>query len=818
MARVRKIYLGGARPGWSGNPNESDDESSLGRYVTALTPFEDSLESSQSSQPSVPASAKSSVRGDSWETSNPSSGTAASNAASGSAQQQQQQQKQQQSDYFKPRADPTRDIVLPEGSVRRPTVPQSAAERRQQQQQQDDEIAPAAPHVAALEKSQAQARAHFQQQQQQQQQQARGVTDGGFIPTNKVHVTSQKRATTDAEIRYARRKLTAQKYGVTLGLVGINAFFIFACWYWPRYYYAYLPFISFPLALNCIMIASLLLFKLRNTVSPERVIEPGHLEDLVMIMPCYNETLDECTRSLDSLVDQVGIEDHRRCIMVVCDGRVKGPGMEKTTAGYLMEDIFTHKARHERIRDAYRGWDGTSMHVEVARGLYKGVPYYCIVKEQNQGKRDSLIVVRSFLYKYNHRREYPDMIFSRSFFGSMSGWLEAEVAMDRVDHLVGMDADTVFDKGCIAELLKESKYADTVGVCGYVAVDFTSSRWNLWSLYQHAEYSIAQGLRRLHQSVVTKKVSCLPGCCQLLKICDYTCGDLVLGEMFGYHPAPTDGMLKQIRATASEDRNHVCLMLTTHPKAQTRQALWARAYTDVPHSWSVFLSQRRRWSLGATSNDLLLFTSWHCQWFERILAFCNVMVWTLSVFIVTAIGSMIVAFISQPWWIILAFASIMIIPLTYYIIMALWLPSNTRESFQYLAGLAIFTVCGPFLNLAVLVFSVHNMDSFGWGKTRVVITEDANDAGADADGEKTPNKTDATTTTGTGSGSGSVDEAAAVAGRNGGVLNGETTTGDSTAKKSGSVDSSDKTDANFDEEANIGLGRPQQSAPASNRL
>lgn len=169
----------------------------------------------------------------------------------------------------------------------------------------------------------------------------------------------------------------------------------------------------------------------------------------------------------------------------------------------------------------------------------------------------------------------------------------------------------------------------------------------------------------------------------------------------------------------------VCLMLTTHPEAQTRQALRAMAFTDVPHSWSVFLSQRRRWSLGATSNDLLLFTSRHCQWFERILALCNVMVWTLSVFIVAAIGCMIVAFMSQPWWIILAFASIMIVPLLYYLVMAVWLPRTMRERVQYLAGLGMFVVLGPFLNLFVLVFSVYNMDSFGWGKTRVVVPDDA---------------------------------------------------------------------------------------------
>ncbi|KAG4280076.1 hypothetical protein FPRO06_11409 [Fusarium proliferatum] len=543
----------------------------------------------------------------------------------------------------------------------------------------------------------------------------------------RVEIDSESQNLDEYLRQYGQRKVTRQKHIMTAFLISVNFMFIFASWWWPRYYYVYIPFISFPLVLNCIMIASIICFTLKNLISAEKIIEPGHLEDLIMIMPCYNETLEECTKSLDSLVDQVGIDNHKRGIMVICDGRVRGPGMEKTTAQYLNEDIFVEQLHREKITRAYRAWDGQAMDVEISWGYYKGIPFYCIVKEQNQGKRDSLIVIRSFLYKFNIRNTNPTTIFSSQLLLSMTDWLTQEVKVNQVDHLIGMDADTIFDKVCISELLKESKYPNTVGVCGYVAVDFKDGNWNLWSIYQNAEYTIAQGLRRLHQSIATKKVSCLPGCCQLLKICDMTCGDKVLVELFGYYPRPLDGMITRIRATASEDRNHICQLLTTFPEAQTRQALRARAYTDVPHSWSVFLSQRRRWTLGATSNDLLLTTARHCQWWERILAFSNVLTWCLNVFVIASIGCMIVAFMHQPWWIIMAFAGIMIVPLIYYVIIAVWLPQSMLERFQYLLGLFIFVVLGPFLNIAVMVFAVFNMDSFGWGKTRKVIAETAED-------------------------------------------------------------------------------------------
>jgi len=403
----------------------------------------------------------------------------------------------------------------------------------------------------------------------------------------------------------------------------------------------FLPLITLTVALNTIMIFSVILFRLKRLCLPEKKIKPENPENIVYVVPCYNETPEELTRSLDSLVNQKGIEQHRKSIIIVCDGRVRGPGMSKTTAESLFEDILIVRTSRRRVASAYYGWTHEMLNVMTQTGTYKGIPYFCIVKLQNQGKRDSLVCVRSFLYNFNIRHQRPSARFSPEFFGEMTAFLQYDSQMEMVDVLVGMDADTVFDDSCVSELLKESRYPGTVGVCGYVAVDFQSRPFGLWSLYQSTEYTISQALRRLHQSTVTKKVSCLPGCCQLLKICEETCGNRILYDLFGYCPKPTDGMLKHIRATASEDRNHVCLMLSTYPKAQTRQALRANAYTIVPQTWSVFLSQRRRWTLGATSNDLFLAFAPGVQWFERILAISNCLVWFVNIFVLASIANLI---------------------------------------------------------------------------------------------------------------------------------------------------------------------------------
>jgi chitin synthase len=272
-------------------------------------------------------------------------------------------------------------------------------------------------------------------------------------------------------------------------------------------------------------------------------------------------------------------------------------------------------------------------------------------------------------------------------------------------------------------------------------VDFKNNNWNLWRLMQHAAYIISQGLPRLHQSMVTHKVSCLPGCCQLIKICEETCGDEVLRHRFGRCPKPDDSMLKHLRASYSEDRNHVCNLLTARPHVQTRQALGALAITDVPTSFSVFLSQRKRWSLGATVNDLFLLTSKGTQWFERIRAFSNVLTWFHDIFILGSIAGLVVTatrkyttlkvtytaklVLDVPWFITTSFMAGVLIPYIYMLTLVAWFPKTTKSKFQYLAGIAIYWIVGPFLTVTILLYSLWHLNHFAWGKTRKVVFEES---------------------------------------------------------------------------------------------
>lgn len=83
----------------------------------------------------------------------------------------------------------------------------------------------------------------------------------------------------------------------------------------------------------------------------------------------------------------------------------------------------------------------------------------------------------------------------------------------------------------------------------------------------------------------------------------------------------------------------------------------------------------------------------------------------------------------------MVFASVMIIPLLYYLSLVFWLTKTSLQRRQFLVGLAMFTLLGPFLNISVTLYAIIYMDNFGWGKTRKVIEETETGEAEEADAQ-----------------------------------------------------------------------------------
>jgi chitin synthase len=455
--------------------------------------------------------------------------------------------------------------------------------------------------------------------------------------------------------------------------------------------------------------------KLYHLIKRTKLPQVNDTKSIAYLVPCYNESRAELSKTIDSLINQDNMQLHKRMLFIVCDGRVKGARTEKSTDLILKEDILTN-CISIKLQRAYKCWNDTFMNIELLYGQYNGFPVMCIIKDVNMGKRDSLVLVRDLLYTFSHKRVSTRT--ADAFFALFKNECYSNGIL-KFDYVIGTDADTVFDKDCSSNLLNEIDWdPNTHGVVGFVDVSPECSKWSFWTIYQYTEYITAQYLRRLQQSLVTKKVSCLSGCVQILRVSKETCGSAIL-KAFNYLPSKTENVIRHVRSFASEDRNHVCLFLHMYPYVRTRQCLQAIAYTTVPMDFKVFRSQRRRWSLGATCNDLLLTYKSGINLYERIGAVFNVITFSLNVFIFVSTVIFLKSLFTAPSMMMLYLSTVLIVPWLYNFSLIFWYPfKNVTERIRFFIGLLMYLMICPVMNLIITVYSIFNVDCFKWGKTR----------------------------------------------------------------------------------------------------
>ncbi len=498
--------------------------------------------------------------------------------------------------------------------------------------------------------------------------------------------------------------ITNQKYLIILFLLSINALLSGTFIYFEDKWFIFIIFLALASGINSLNSFLLLGKKICNHNLPE-VTEPSNY---IYVVPCYNESDEEIANTIDSIVNQRTVRNDKRMLVIICDGKVKGVDNEESTDQILL-NIFGKPTMTHEIK--YLTRENTINLVHIYNGIYKDLPYILLIKELNAGKRDSLILIRQACYCFNINFYNDEVslklseIFKKYF--------------NYIDYIIGTDADTILDNNCSYELIKSISQDNVYGCVGYVDINNTNS---IYSIYQYGEYMFSQCLKRQAQSILTQKVNCLSGCNQILKVCEETCGFDIL-KKFNYCPLENDNIFTKIRSIASEDRNHICLMLSDYPYVKTVQNLNAIAYTNVPTSLKVFLSQRRRWSLGANSNDMLLLYLPNINNYERFCSFINIITYMLSPFIFIATIIFIKSIIQNPSFLMLYLSTIMIIPFTYGLLIPIFIkPMVCKNAMFYYFSYLFYIIFGSFVNLTIYLYSICTMDIIKWGKTRQIIS------------------------------------------------------------------------------------------------
>jgi len=238
-------------------------------------------------------------------------------------------------------------------------------------------------------------------------------------------------------------------------------------------------------------------------------------------VPAYTEGEDSLRKALDSLT-ALEYDNKRKLICVICDGMIVGGGNDRPTPKIVL-DILGVDPKIDPPALPFKSVGDSSEQLnygKVYSGLYEFegnvVPYMVIVKvgkesEQsktkpgNRGKRDSQILLMSFLNRVHHRS--PMSPLELEMFHQINNIIGVDPEL--YEYLLMVDADTSVREDSLNRLVAACvNNARIAGICGETSLENEEKSW--WTMIQVYEYFISHHLAKAFESLFGS-VTCLPG-------------------------------------------------------------------------------------------------------------------------------------------------------------------------------------------------------------------------------------------------------------------------------------------------------------------
>lgn len=266
--------------------------------------------------------------------------------------------------------------------------------------------------------------------------------------------------------------------------------------------------------------------------------------------------------------------------------------------------------------------------------------------------------------------------------------------------------------------------ADTriIALCGETAL--TNAKHSFITMIQVYEYYISHNLAKAFESLFGS-VTCLPGCFSMYRIRAAESGKplFVSKEIIGaYSEIRVDTLHMKNLLHLGEDRYLTTLLLKHHQKYKTKFIFDAHAWTIAPDSWSVFLSQRRRW-INSTLHNLMELMPMQqlcgfCCFSMRFVVFLDL----LS----TIIQPVTVGYIAYLIYKVATSSSV--VPMMAFVLLAAIYGLQAiifilRRKWEMIGWMVLYIIAIPVFSFALPLYSFWNMDDFSWGNTRIVTGE-----------------------------------------------------------------------------------------------
>ncbi|KAG9245250.1 chitin synthase-domain-containing protein [Calycina marina] len=454
-------------------------------------------------------------------------------------------------------------------------------------------------------------------------------------------------------------------------------------------------------------------------------------------VPAYTEGEDSLRKALDSLT-ALEYDNKRKLICVICDGMIVGGGNDRPTPKIVL-DILGVDPKIDPPALPFKSVGDSSEQLnygKVYSGLYEYegnvVPYVVVVKvgkesEQskskpgNRGKRDSQILLMSFLNRVHHRS--PMSPLELEMFHQINNIIGVDPEL--YEYLLMVDADTSVREDSLNRLVAAcANNAKIAGICGETSLENEERSW--WTMIQVYEYFISHHLAKAFESLFGS-VTCLPGCFSMYRLRTVGKGkpliisDAVISE---YSDCFVDTLHKKNLLSLGEDRYLTTLMTKHFPYMSYKFIPDAYCATAAPETWSVLLSQRRRW-INSTIHNLA-----ELVWLKEMCGFCCfgmrfvVFIDLFGTIILPAtcgyLGYLIYTVSSGKGQFPLI--SIIMIAAVYGLQALIFI---LKRQWQHVGWMLIYILAFPIYSLVLPVYSFWNQDNFSWGNTRIVVGEKA---------------------------------------------------------------------------------------------
>jgi chitin synthase len=356
------------------------------------------------------------------------------------------------------------------------------------------------------------------------------------------------------------------------------------------------------------------------------------LAHCMCLITCYSEGEQGIRTTLDSIATTDYPNSHK-LMLIVCDGMIRGSGETMTTPDIIismMKDLTTPPdkveafsyvavasgSKRHNMAKIYAGFYDYGETSQVPPEKQQRVPMLVVVKcgtpdeaitkkPGNRGKRDSQIILMSFLQKVMFDERMTELEFE--MFNGI--WKITGISPDYYEMVLMVDADTKVFPDSVTHMVGAMVYdPDIMGLCGETKIANKRSSWV--SMIQVFEYFISHHLTKAFESVFGG-VTCLPGCFCMYRIKTPKGGQNYWVPILA-NPDVVEHYSENVVETLhtknllllGEDRYLSTLMLKTFPKRKQIFVPQAVCKTVVPDEFKVLLSQRRRW-INSTVHNLM---------------------------------------------------------------------------------------------------------------------------------------------------------------------------------------------------------------------